>query len=321
LLTRYQKRYLKQACGKGGNILNIAKNRYIKESTSDLVFDIVIRVIAVIIVLLVFYPLIYVVSASLSNPLAITRGQVWLLPKELTLSAYKRVINNQDILIGYKNTIIITVVGTAINIFMTIICAYPLSKKDLVGRNVITIFITFTMFFNAGMIPNYLLIRDLKLLDNIWALILPGMISVYNMLIMRNYFQTSIPGELIEAAKIDGCTNIRTLAQVVLPLSKGILAVMVIFYAVGHWNAYFNAMMYLTSKEKFPLQVVLRQILQQSQLLKEDSTLGSNMAESTLAFVSVQYAIIVFASIPILILYPFLQKYFVKGVMIGAIKG
>lgn len=295
--------------------------RKTRESASDLIFDIVIRILALVIISVILYPLIYVVSASFSNPLSITRGDVWLFPVNFTLDAYKKILDNQELIIGYKNTIIITLLGTTINVVMTTICAYPLSKKDLVGRNMITMFITFTMFFNAGMIPNYLLIRDLKLLDSIWSLILPGTISVYNMLIMRNYFQTTIPSELIEAAKIDGCTNIQTLNKIVLPLSKGIMAVMIIFYAVGHWNAYFNAMMYLSTESKYPLQLVLRRILLESQLIQEDTGVGYNTAESALAFVSIQYAIIVVSSLPVLALYPFMQKYFVKGVMIGAIKG
>ncbi|MDL2232195.1 carbohydrate ABC transporter permease [Ruminococcaceae bacterium OttesenSCG-928-L11] len=297
------------------------KGGFIHETGFDMVFDIVIILIAVLLSLLVLYPLIYVVSASFSNPLSITRGEVWLLPKQITLNAYQSIITNQDLLSGFKNTVVIAVLGTLINLVMTTCCAYPLSRKEMFGHNTITVFITFTMFFSAGMIPNYLLIRDLNLLDNTLALILPGSISVYNMLIMRNYFQNSIPEDLFGAAKIDGCNNIQTLVKVVLPLSKSIIAVMVIFYAVGHWNAYFDSLLYMSSKDKFPLQLVLRRLLLESQALQDDTGIGQHMAESSLAFVSIQYAVIVVSSLPVLILYPLLQKYFVQGVMIGAVKG
>lgn len=297
------------------------KSIRIKESGFDLAFDYVIKILAVLIIAVVMYPLIYVISASFSNPLSIMRGDVWLLPKKFTLDAYKNVANSASILTGYFNTVIITVTATVINLLMTTICAYPLSRRDLWGKNGITIFITVTMFFSAGMIPNYLLIRDLNLLDNRWSLILPGMISVYNMLIMRNYFQNSIPDEIVEAAIIDGCGNIQTLIRVVLPLSKSIMAVLIIFYAVSHWNSYFDAMIYLSSKDKYPLQLVLRQFLLESSQIRDDAGLTQTIAESALAYVSLQYAIIVVSSLPLLIVYPFMQKYFTKGIMVGAVKG
>lgn len=297
------------------------KSIRIKESGFDLAFDYVIKILAVLIIAVVMYPLIYVISASFSNPLSIMRGDVWLLPKKFTLDAYKNVANSASILTGYVNTVIITVTATVINLLMTTICAYPLSRRDLWGKNGITIFITVTMFFSAGMIPNYLLIRDLNLLDNRWSLILPGMISVYNMLIMRNYFQNSIPDEIVEAAIIDGCGNIQTLIRVVLPLSKSIMAVLIIFYAVSHWNSYFDAMIYLSSKDKYPLQLVLRQFLLESSQIRDDAGLTQTIAESALAYVSLQYAIIVVSSLPLLIVYPFMQKYFTKGIMVGAVKG
>lgn len=311
---------------RGGNALSeiratSIKERKIKQHGFDLAFDIIIKVLSVLIIILVMYPLIYVLSASLSNPLAITRGQVWLFPKQFTLEAYKSVFGNLKILSGYKNTILITGVATLINLAMTTICAYPLSRKDLWGRNVITIFITFTMFFSAGMIPNYLLIRNLGLLNSHWSLILPGAISVYNMLIMRNYFQNSIPDEIIEASTIDGCSNIQILLRVVIPLSKSIYAVLLIFYAVGHWNSYFDAMVYLSSEAKYPLQLILRNFLLESTQIKDDLGLTATIAEASLSYVSLQYAIIVVSSLPLVIAYPFMQKYFTKGVMIGAVKG
>lgn len=299
----------------------VPKKTKIKAHGVDLAFDIVVKVLAVLIIIIVMYPLIYVVSASLSSPLSIMRGKVWLLPDNFTLKAYISVFKNQSILTGYKNTIIIAVIGTFVNLLMTTLCAYPLSRKDFAGRNVFTIFITFTMFFSAGMIPNFLLVKNLGLLNNIWSLILPGSVSVYNMLIMRNYFQNSIPDEIIESATIDGCGNVRTLVEIVIPLSKSILAVLLIFYAVGHWNSYFDAMIYLSSEEKYPLQLILRQILLESTQMKDDSGLSQTLAEASLAYVSLQYAVIVVSSLPLLIVYPFIQKYFAKGIMVGAVKG
>lgn len=244
-----------------------------------------------------------------------------LFPVKFSLEAYKSVFTNSRILTGYKNTVMITVAATVVNLLMTTICAYPLSRKDFWGRNWLTILITFTMFFSAGMIPNYLLIRDLNLIDNRLALILPGAVSVYNMLIMRNYFQNSVPEEIIEAATIDGCGNIQTLIKVVIPLSKSIYAVLVIFYAVSHWNSYFDAMVYLTSEDKYPLQLILRKLLLESKQIKDDLGLSQTIAEASLAYVSLQYAIIVVSSLPLLIVYPFMQKYFTKGIMVGAVKG
>lgn len=297
------------------------KGYKVKARGFDLTFDIIIKVLAVLIIILVMYPLIYVVSASFSNPLSIARGDVWLFPVKFSLEAYKSVFTNSRILTGYKNTVMITVAATVVNLLMTTICAYPLSRKDFWGRNWLTILITFTMFFSAGMIPNYLLIRDLDLIDNRLALILPGAVSVYNMLIMRNYFQNSVPEEIIEAATIDGCGNIQTLIKVVIPLSKSIYAVLVIFYAVSHWNSYFDAMVYLTSEDKYPLQLILRKLLLESKQIKDDLGLSQTIAEASLAYVSLQYAIIVVSSLPLLIVYPFMQKYFTKGIMVGAVKG
>lgn len=294
----------------------------IRESGSDRVFTILVYVLSALIILLVAYPLILVVSASFSSPAEIIRGNVVFLPKQPTTSSYRAILQDKDIIRGFLNTVFITVAGTAINLVMTTMCAYPLSLKNLEGRNFLTVVVTFTMFFSAGMIPNYLLMKELKLLDTYWVLMLPGAISVYNMLVMRNYFQTSIPDELKEAATIDGCTNFQILIKIVLPLSKAIMAVMLIFYVAGHWNAYFDAMMYISDKNKYPLQLVLRQILLESQSYAEEgASAGYSSVDASLKFVGVQYATIVVSSIPVMLLYPLMQKYFVKGVMIGAVKG
>jgi len=294
-----------------------------KQSKEDVIFSCVTYSLAIIILLIVLYPLIFVLSASFSNPLSLVKGKVWLLPVGFSLDAYKNVLSNANIVMGYKNTIIYTVVGTAVNIIMTIAGAYPLSRKDFRGRNFIVMFFTFTMFFSGGMIPTYLLIKKLHLYNNFWVMILPSAISMWNLLIMRNYFQNSVPEEIIEAASVDGCTNVGTLIRIVLPVSKAIVAVMVIFYVVGHWNAYFNALLYLNDRAKYPLQVVLRDILIAGRggLDGKDPSKLVDSVNDLLIFETLKYAIIVVASIPVLILYPMLQKYFIQGVMLGSVKG
>lgn len=303
--------------------MNRSKNEnlsLIKESRNDKIFDVVIHILAVIIIILVIYPLWYVVVASISSPAEVARGNVIFWAKEATLKAYQTVMKDQSIISGYYNTIKVAVTGVVVNVFMTTCCAYPLSRKNLAGNSLFTKLITFTMFFNAGMIPNYLLIKDLNLLNSIWSLILPGAISAYNMLVMRNYFLTSIPNELIDAAAIDGCSHIGTFVKIVLPLSKPILAVIFIFCLVGHWNAYFDAMLYIRDADKYPLQLVLRELLIESKTYAAEGA-GFGTADSALAYVTIQYACIIVSTIPVLIMYPFMQKYFVKGVMIGAVKG
>lgn len=236
------------------------------KSRGERVFEGIVYAALGLVLLIVIYPLIYVLSASLSEPAAILRGEIWLLPKGFTFDAYRKVFENRDIMTGYLNTILYTVTGTSINLLFTTMAAYPLSRRDFYGRNLITALIVFTMFFSGGMIPLYLLIRDLHMLNTIWALVIPGAMSVWNIIIMRTFFQTSIPFEIQESAFIDGCSNIQTLLRIVLPLSMPIIAVMTLFYAVGHWNAFFNALIYLTDRDKYPLQLFLREILIQEQM-------------------------------------------------------
>jgi putative aldouronate transport system permease protein len=283
-------------------------------------FDAVIYLISLVVLIVVLYPLIYVLSASFSNPALVIEGQVYLLPKEFTLEAYSRVFMDQTILIGYKNTIIYTVVGTLVNLILTVLAAYPLSRKDLPGRNLFMFYIAFTMFFSGGLIPSYLLIKQLNLIDNFWVMVLPTAISTYNLIVMRTYFQNTIPMEIQESAFIDGCNNFRLLWSIVLPLSKPILAVILLFYAVGHWNAFFNAMIYLRDENKYPLQLIIRGILLQNQFdgMGTD-TIG--LQDRVLLSEGIKYAVIIVSSIPVLLLYPFVQRYFIKGIMIGAIKG
>ena len=296
------------------------KNR-IRYSTEDRVFSLVAYSLATFALIITLYPLIYCVSASLSNPMEVVKGNVLLFPKDLTLIAYQAVAKNKSMLTGYANTIFYTALGTAINLIMTIAAAYPLSKRDFRGRNGITFLFTLTMFFSGGMVPNFLLIKNLSMYNTIWSLLLPGCVSAWNLVIMRTYFQSSIPEEICESAYMDGCSNINALIRIVLPLSMPSIAVMVIFYGVGHWNSYFNALLYLKSREKYPLSLVLREILLQG--MGQEKT-GAEVVDSVadlLLFETLKYAVILVSSVPMLILYPALQRYFVKGAMVGSLKG
>lgn len=293
----------------------------IKQSKTDVIFDVINISILALVLAVVLYPLIFVVSASFSDPELVIQGKVWLLPKGLNIDAYKRVFANADIMSGYRNTILYTLVGIVVNLVMTIAGAYPLSRKDFYGRNLLMLLFTFTMFFSGGLIPTYLVIQKLNLVNNFWVMIIPGAVSVYNMIIMRTFFQSTIPGELQEAAFIDGCSNIRILFKIVLPLSMPILAVMVIFYGVAHWNAFFDALIYISDRAKYPLQLILREILIQNQMQEMMSQGAESLADQQMLAEGIKYAVVIVASLPVLILYPFLQRYFVKGVMVGAIKG
>lgn len=294
---------------------------HIRSSREDKVFSLIAYTLATFALVVTLYPLLYCVSASFSDPLEVVKGNVILFPKKVTLIAYEAVSKNKSMLLGYRNTLIYTLLGTTINVVMTIMVAYPLSKKDFRGRSLITVLFTITVFFTGGMVPNFLLIRDLGLYDSIWSLILPSAVSMWNLVIMRTYFQSSIPEEICESAYIDGCSNIGTLLRIVLPLSMPILAVMVIFYGVGHWNSYFNALLYLRSREKYPLSLVLREILLQGMGQEKTGTELVDSVADLLLFETLKYAVIIVSSLPMLILYPALQRYFVKGAMIGSLKG
>ncbi|ACT04225.1 carbohydrate ABC transporter permease [Paenibacillus sp. JDR-2] len=288
--------------------------------SNERLFDAVVYIIAAIIMIIVLYPLLFIVSASFSDPSKVLNGDVWLLPQGLNVEAYANILQNDKIWIGYGNSIMYTVIGTVINIIMTILAAYPLSRPDLPLRNGIMVLITMTMFFSGGLIPTYLLVKDLGMVDTMWALIVPGAIATYNLIVMRTYFQNSIPWELQEAAHMDGCSNWRLLVSIILPLSKPILAVMVLFYAVGHWNSFFNALIYIRDEGKYPLQLVLREILLISQSAQTDG--GSvGLEKQILLSESIKFAVIIVSSLPVLVMYPFVQRHFVKGVMIGSIKG
>ncbi len=283
-------------------------------------FSIANTVFMVLLIIVTAYPLYFVLIASFSDPaeLSLNPG-VLLLPIEpFTLSAYKMVLRNPLITSGFKNTLFILVVGVAINLILTIMTAYVLSLKDLMLKNPITFFITFTMYFSGGMIPAFLNIRDLGMLDSLWSLIIPGAINTTNLIIMKTAFQT-IPDSLIESARIDGASHTKILVRIMVPISVPTIAVMVLYYGVGYWNSWFSASIYLQSSNKFPLQLVMRNILNATQV---SSMLGGTDTDEMARLVElIKYALIVISTFPILLLYPFLQKYFVKGMMIGAIKG
>lgn len=293
----------------------------IRKSGSDKVFDGIVLVFLTLLLILVLYPLIYIVSASFSSASAVTSGKVILLPVDFSLEGYKAVFENKDIWLGYKNTIIYTVCGTFINVAVTLMAAYPLSRKDLKGKVILTFFFTFTMLFGGGMIPNYILIRDLHLMNTRWAIILPGALSVYNMIVARTFIQSNIPDELLEASQLDGCSDTKYFFSIILPLSKAVIAVLALFYGVGHWNAYFNAFLYLNDKKLYPLQIFLREILINN-TMDMNSFVDPTLMEAKQGLADLlKYSLIIVASVPVLCLYPFAQKYFVKGVMIGSVKG
>ncbi|MET3847490.1 MULTISPECIES: carbohydrate ABC transporter permease [unclassified Paenibacillus] len=291
------------------------------ETRSERITGIGIYVLLGVVTLIVMYPLFFVLIASVSHPGSVIRGEVWLWPKGFSLVGYERLFGNKELLRGFLNTVMYTVVGTALNVVMTVAGAYPLSRTDFKGRHFFTFLIVFTMFFGGGMIPTYLLIKSLGLLNTFWAMIIPSAVSVWNILIMRTFFQSSIPKEVQEAAFMDGCSNIKILLKVVLPLSGPVLAVMVLFYAVGHWNAYFSALLYLSDRDLYPMQLFLREILVQNQMQEMVDISDDTLARSLMDAEAIKYAAVIVTNLPMLILYPFLQKYFVKGVMVGAIKG
>ncbi len=292
----------------------------LKESKGDRAFTIFNYIFLAIVAIIVLYPLLFVLSASLSNPQYVISGDMWLWPREFTVEAYKKVFQNPDIINGFINTLKYTFFGTVLNIVMTICAAYPLSRRDLKGKGFIMAFMVFTMFFSGGLIPTYLLIRDLGMINTFWVMIIPNAVAVWNIIIMRTFFQ-SIPHELEESAMIDGAGNFRILWSIVLPLSFPVMAVMVLFYAVGHWNSYFQALIYLQDQSKFPLQLILRQILIQGQADDMIQATSESFLAQKLSVEGLKYAVLIIANLPMLMLYPFLQRYFVKGVMIGSLKG
>ena len=296
------------------------KHHPIRDTLGDRLFYAGCYLITALFMLAVLYPLVYILSASFSSAEAITSGRMWLYPVDFSLMGYKYILKYDAIWLGYRNTLFYTFAGTLINVAMTMTCAYGLSRRGMRGRRFFTMLFTFTMIFSGGMIPNYLLMKDLRLLNTVWCMLLPGAISAYNLIVAKTFIENSIPGDLLEAARIDGCSDVRFFFSIVLPLSKAILAVLLLMYAAAHWNAYFNAFLYLTDKKLYPLQIFLRQILVQSNM-SADMLDPEAMAQMQTLQQILKYAVIVVSTAPMLCLYPFVQKYFRQGVMIGSIKG
>lgn len=304
--------------------LTVKKSRRhnkIKESRIDRIFLFFNSLICVLIFISVAYPLYFVVIASFSDADMVTTGKVFLWPVGLTLEGYERIIQDNRIWIGYANTLIKAIGGTAINMVITVPAAYALSRKEFVARKAINLFFTITMYFNGGMIPTYLLVTSLGFYDNLLATMIPHCVSVYNLLIIRTFFMNSVSHEMYEAAELDGCSHFKYLLWILIPLSKACLAVIMLYHLVGHWNDYFSALLYIPTESKQPLQMVLRRILLQNQAL-QTATMG-NMTSNFSARTAnqIKYAVLIVSSVPLLVLYPFLQKYFEKGVMLGSVKG
>jgi len=294
----------------------------IKLTGSERVFYLILGIILTAVVVCTLYPILYVISCSISDPVAVAQGKVVLLPEGFSLEGYKLVLSNRKIVSGYYNSFVYTVAGTCMNLVITLLTAYVLSRPELVGKKFFNLLFAFTMWFSGGLIPTFLLVKSLGMVNTRWALWLPGLLNVYNMIVTRTYIANTIPHDLWEAASIDGCDYFRFFGQIVLPLSGAIIAVMALFYGITHWNAYFNALVYIVDDELYPLQIVLRDILIASQITAEDLGADSNTSAAQYGLSELlKYALIVCACLPLWIAYPFIQKYFVKGVMIGSIKG
>lgn len=294
----------------------------LKQTKIDQTFDVINTILLILALFIVGYPMYFVTIASISDPMLVAKGEVFLWPKGLTTIGYKRLTHYPQILTGYKNTILYTLVGTALGVFLTISSGYVLSRKELVGRRILTFLFLFTLFFNGGLIPAYLLIKQLNMLDTFWVMIIPTAVNVFNVIIAKSFYEGSWVDELNESAKIDGCSDLRFFFEITVPLSIPLIAVMILFYAVGKWNSFFDGLIYLSSPDKYPLQLILRDILITGQL-----TLGGSMQDVSSITERLQlaellkYSIMIVSSVPMIILYLFVQKNLVKGLMLGAVKG
>ncbi len=297
------------------------RSKKVRKSSSDKVFLNISTVILVLSMFVVLVPLLNIVAASFSNPVAVSNGKVWIWPVEFTLDSYKNVMKYEAVWLGYRNTIFYTVLGTIMNVIVTLFCAFPISQRRFAGRKFVNKMLFITMVFSGGMIPNYLLVKQLHMLNTVWAILIPGLVTAYNVTITRSYIETNIPQELEEAARVDGCSPLQFFSKFVIPLSKPIIAVITMYYAVSHWNEYFNAFLYLIDKELYPLQTFLRDILINSKLdgsMIDDPEVAAMMQAQSEAL---KYSIIVVATLPLMCVYPLVQKHFVKGVMVGSVKG
>ena len=294
------------------------KKKHLKQKPGDIILDILTYGVIAVMLVIALYPIYFVVIASISNPAAVSLGEVLLLPKGLNFLGYQKIFEYSRIWVGYRNTICYTLFGTFFSLLCTIPAAFALSRKELLFRNQIMFFFAFSMFFSGGLVPTYFLMFRLKMVDTPWVMVIPFAVNVYNMIVARTFFQSSIAEDLVDAAKIDGCSYSRFFIQIALPLSKAIIAVIGLYYAVGYWNEYMRGLIYLRNPEYMPLQMILREIL------VENVSFGSTGAEEAMLQQLrdlMKYALIVVSTLPVIILYPMLQKYFEKGVMIGSIKG
>ena len=303
------------------------KKTKMRASRGDRLFVFVKGAVLILLFVLLIYPILFVISASFSAPDMVNAGKVILLPKGFTLDGYRRILQYDEIWLGYANTFFYTFVGTLLNLVFTIPCAYALSRRDLPGRGAIMVVFMFTMYFSGGLIPGYLNIKQLGLLNTRLVLLISGLVSTYNVIVSRTFFASTIPWEMHEAARVDGASDARTFVSIILPLSKPILVVMALYYGVGRWNSYFDAMIYLRDRALYPLQLFLREILIQSQLSKA-MLANATDAETALALANqaneanlIKYCVIIVSTVPMLAIYPWLQRFFAKGVMIGSIKG
>ncbi len=302
------------------NTRRLNRSNKIKESIGDRIFLGGVYLFLLLLLAAVLFPLVYIVSSSFSSAIAVSSGRVLLWPVDFSLRGYEVALSNPQIITGYGNSLFYTFFGTLISVTLTVAIGYPLSRRTFYGRNILMAFLVFTMLFNGGLIPTYLVVKSLGMLDTRWALLIPAAIGVWQVIIARTFFQSNIPDELAEAAELDGCSDLRFLWSVVLPLSKPIIAVLVLMYAIFQWNSYFDALIYLKSSELYPLQLILRGIL----ILNTTSS-GSMDAQTMLDRQQMadllKYSLIVVSSLPVLIIYPFVQRYFTKGILIGAVKG
>ena len=307
------------------NIEKRAANKAHKKLISaDKTFDVANVVIMILLFFIFAWPLWFVVIASFSDPGEVWRGNVILFPKGFSIDSYTKILKYKEIWIGYRNTIFYTVVGTVINLFMTVCMAYPLSRKKFMPKNILMVLCMITMYFGGGLIPSYLVVKNLHMIDTVWAMMIPGCLSVYNMIIMRSYFVNSIPDSLEEAATLDGAGPVQYLVKVVLPLSKPVIAVIALYYMVGHWNDFFSALIYVNDKNLLPLQTFLRNLLVTNTVgnVSQTQNLNPELLQKKIYLAqTIKYSAIIVSTLPVLCIYPFVQKYFVKGVMIGAIKG
>lgn len=300
--------------------MKVKEKTSIHRTAKDRVFDAINNLIMAFFLIAAAYPLYFIIIASVSDPNLVNAGKVLLYPKGWTWLGYQRIFSIDSVIVGYKNTIIYTTIGTMISVSMTVSAGYALSRKNLPFRNFFTAFFTITMFISGGTIPMYLVVRSLGLLDTMWGVILPGALSVWNLIIARTFFTSNISDDLVGAAEIDGCGQLRIFFSIALPLTKALTAILALYYMVGYWNSYFNSVMYLKSSSKYPLQLVLREILimdQNQEMLTDMWDIIERQKTAEL----VKYGVIVVSTLPLICAYPFVQKFFIKGVMIGSLKG